>query len=198
MPLADIEEDVMAEHPGLALPARLLADGLDRVRENVHEIVAGRSEAELGWQPTPRSNSIGWLVWHLTRVLDDHLSGVATSLGHTGAEQVWLRDGWQQRFALPYPPAAHGYGQTSEQVAAFRAGADLLLGYHDATSAHARTVLASLRPEHYDTVVDQRWDPPVTAAVRLVSVLDDCCQHVGQAAYLVGLRVAWQRAGNNG
>jgi hypothetical protein len=36
-------------------------------------------------------------------------------------------------------------------------------------------------------VVDRRWTPPVTLGVRLVSVADDCLQHVGQAAYVRGL-----------
>ena len=38
-----------------------------------------------------------------------------------------------------------------------------------------------------DRVVDERWDPPVTLGVRLVSVLDDAARHVGQAQYLRGL-----------
>ena len=38
-----------------------------------------------------------------------------------------------------------------------------------------------------DRVVDERWDPPVTLGVRLVSVISDDLQHVGQAAYLRGL-----------
>ncbi len=38
-----------------------------------------------------------------------------------------------------------------------------------------------------DKVVDRRWDPPVTMGVRLVSIADDCLQHVGQAAYVRGL-----------
>jgi hypothetical protein len=35
--------------------------------------------------------------------------------------------------------------------------------------------------------VDESWNPPVTLGVRLVSVISDDLQHVGQAAYLRGL-----------
>ena len=35
--------------------------------------------------------------------------------------------------------------------------------------------------------VDQSWDPPVTLAVRLVSVVNDITQHAGQAAYAAGI-----------
>ncbi len=49
-----------------------------------------------------------------------------------------------------------------------------------------------------DRIVDTRWDPPVTAAVRLVSVIGDTMQHLGQAAYVRGLAsggtCAWHRA----
>ena len=54
---------------------------------------------------------------------------------------------------------------------------------------HARTVahLAGLSEADLDRVVDERWDPPVTLGVRLVSVISDDLQHAGQAAYLRGL-----------
>ena len=41
-----------------------------------------------------------------------------------------------------------------------------------------------------DDIVDDSWDPPVTRAVRLASVIDDAAQHSGQAVYtrrLLGL-----------
>jgi hypothetical protein len=50
-----------------------------------------------------------------------------------------------------------------------------------------RDVLAAMDHEDFDRVVDERWDPPVTAAVRLVSVVDDTAQHTGQIGYLRGL-----------
>ena len=36
-------------------------------------------------------------------------------------------------------------------------------------------------------IVDERWDPPVTLGVRLISVISDGLQHAGQAAYVRGL-----------
>ena len=57
---------------------------------------------------------MAWLVWHLTRIQDDHVAAVA------GTEQAWTAQGWVDRFALPYPPGDTGYGHSSEQVAACR------------------------------------------------------------------------------
>ena len=92
----------------------LLADAFDRVREAVHEAVEGLLEEELAYRPDADANSIAWLVWHLTRIQDDHLADVA------GVEQRWTADSWYDRFGLPFPPEAHGYGHTSDDVAAGR------------------------------------------------------------------------------
>lgn len=65
----------------------------------------------------------------------------------------------------------------------------MLLGYYDATHQVTVDYLAGLDDDDLDRVIDTRWDPPVTLGVRLVSILDDDAQHVGQAAYLRGLDV---------
>lgn len=177
----------MVEHPSFELPARLVADGFDRVNENVHAVLGGVDDSLLTWRPGPDANPVGWLVWHLSRIEDAQLAGLVEVLGLEGAGQVWVSGGWYGRFGLPYAQEATGYGQSSADVAAFHAtGADLL-GYQDAVHTQVLAVLAGLRTEHYDRIVDTRWTPNVTAAVRLVSMLDDCAQHAGQAAYVKGL-----------
>ena len=69
----------------------LLADSFERVRDAVHPAVNGLSPEELAFRPDPESNSIAWLVWHLTRIQDDHVSGL------DGAEQIWRARGWAER-----------------------------------------------------------------------------------------------------
>jgi hypothetical protein len=159
----------------------LLSDSLGRVRDDVVDVVAGLDVDQLAWRPDEESNSIAWLVWHLTRVEDDHLADVA------GIEQVWTSQGWYDRFALPFPPGAHGWGHSAAEVAAVRATADLLAGYHAAVAEMALGYVGSLEPSDLDRIVDERWDPPVSLAVRLVSVVNEVNQHLGQAAYLRGL-----------
>ena len=65
--------------------------------------------------------------------------------------------------------------------------ADLLLGYHDAVHARAVEYLQGLRDDELPRIVDRSWTPPVTLAVRLVSVANDCAQHAGQAAFVRGV-----------
>jgi hypothetical protein len=44
-----------------------------------------------------------------------------------------------------------------------------------------------LRDADLDRIVDENWNPPVTLGVRLVSVINDDLEHVGQAAFIRGL-----------
>ena len=163
--------------------ADILLDTYARVAGLVPGVVDGLSTDDLLWRPDADGNSIGWLVWHLTRVQDDHLAGVA------GDEQVYTADGWASRFGLPYADDALGYGQSSEEVGAFVLDDPALLtGYHAAVQEMTARVVERIQAaDGFDRVVDERWDPPVTVAVRLVSVVGDTMQHVGQAAYLKGL-----------
>jgi uncharacterized damage-inducible protein DinB len=159
----------------------LLVDGFDRVRGSVQEAVTGLDEDRLAFRPDPGANSVAWLVWHLSRVQDDHVAEVA------GGRQIWTAGGWVERFRLPFDVAATGYGHSAEDVGRVRATAELLAGYQDAVHASTVDYLRTLADDDYRRVVDERWSPPVTLAVRLVSVLDDTTQHAGQAAYVRGL-----------
>jgi len=64
--------------------------------------------------------------------------------------------------------------------------ADVLVEYLSVVDMRTREMLRGLSPGDLDRIVDRRWDPPVTLGVRLVSIADDCLQHVGQAAYVRG------------
>ncbi|WP_030912320.1 mycothiol transferase [Streptomyces sp. NRRL F-5126] len=159
----------------------LLIDGFGRIREVVHEAVDGLSPEDLATRLDQGANSITWLVWHLTRVQDDHMADAA------GSQQVWTSDGWSDRFDLPFKPGATGYGHSSRDVASVSGvSAELLAGYHDAV--HDRTVahLRTLGDADFERVVDDSWTPAVTLGVRLVSVMADDLQHAGQAAFVRG------------
>jgi len=166
-------------------PQELLLDAFGRVRDGVADLVTGMTAEDLAWRPGPKANSVAWLVWHLTRIQDDHVAGVA------GTDQVWTTGGWHEKLALPFDPRDTGYGHDADQVAAVRpASGRLLADYHDAVHAQTVRFLGSPEAADLDRVVDTRWDPPVTLAVRLVSVIGDDMAHLGQAQYAQGLRAA--------
>ncbi|QFG26506.1 DUF664 domain-containing protein [Actinomadura sp. WMMB 499] len=162
--------------------AELLTDAFDRIREEVHAAAAGLPADLLAFRADPDANSIAWLLWHLTRVQDDHVADVA------GTPQRWTSDGWAERFALPLDPSDTGFGHDRDDVAAVRVdSADLLTGYHDSVHAMAVGYVGGITDADLPAVVDNAWDPPVTLGVRLVSVISDCLQHTGQAAFVRGL-----------
>lgn len=158
----------------------LLVDAFGRIEETFADLAEGLDTELLHHRPGGTGNPIGWLLWHLARVQDDHVAGIA------GAPQVWEQ--WQARFGLDHGPDDIGYGHTSAQVDAVRIGdPSLLTGYHADVHRATLACLDGLDEAGLDRVVDRRWDPPVTAGVRLVSVIGDCLQHLGQAAYVKGL-----------
>ncbi|MGH7911541.1 MAG: mycothiol transferase [Candidatus Dormibacteraceae bacterium] len=161
--------------------AEVLQDAFDRVRDETRQVLAGLTREQLIARPAAQVNTVAWLVWHLVRVQDDHVSEVA------GRPQTWIAGGWAKRFALPFEDSATGYGQSAQEVGQVQVDADLLQGYLDATHAATSEFLRDLTDRDLDRIVDRRWTPPVTLGVRLVSVIADDLQHVGQAAYVRGL-----------
>ena len=161
--------------------AELLADAFGRVHEVVHEVVDGCTTEDLVVRIDREANSIAWLVWHLTRVQDDHVAAVA------GVEQAYTASGWGQRFALPFDATDTGYSHGSAQVAAVVTDGETLLGYHDAVFDATLRFVRNVTDADLDRIVDDNWDPPVTMGARLVSVIADDLQHAGQAAYVRGI-----------
>jgi uncharacterized damage-inducible protein DinB len=161
--------------------ADVLIDSFERVAQDVAAVLDGLDDQTLSARVTADANTIAWLIWHLTRVQDDHIADVA------GEEQLWTSQGFAKRFDLSFPHGDTGYGHSSEHVAKVRVSAELLGEYFDAVHARTKTYLATLSDADLERVVDDRWDPPVTLGVRLVSILNDDAQHVGQAAYVRGL-----------
>ena len=161
--------------------AELLVDAFGRVRDTVQSAVRELTPEQLAFRVDSEANSIAWLVWHLTRIQDDHIAGVAQT------EQVWTSGGWVDRFGLPFDRMAHGYGHRSADVAAVQVEPDLLTGYYDAVHEQTIRYVAGLTDADLPRIVDERWDPPVTLAVRLVSVISDDLQHAGQAAFIRGI-----------
>jgi uncharacterized damage-inducible protein DinB len=165
-------------------PAELLTDAFQRILDTATAAVDDLTDDQLVARPGRDANSIAWLVWHLARVQDDHVADVA------GTEQVWTAQDFVSRFDLPFDASAIGYGMSSEDVGHVRASAGLLADYLQAVHEATLAYLAALQPADLDRVVDERWDPPVTLGVRLVSVVSDDLQHAGQAAYVRGLLTA--------
>ena len=160
----------------------LLVEVFGRLPPLAHQAVEGAAPDELTHQLGPEANTIAWLVWHAARVMDDHVAEVM------GVDQLWADPAWAGRFGLEPDVTNTGYGHGPDEVrAVVPESPDDLLAYFDAVHARSEPWLASRTAADLDAVVDRRWDPPVTLGVRLVSVVDDCVQHLGQAAFVRGV-----------
>jgi Protein of unknown function (DUF664) len=159
----------------------LLVDHFGRIRELFVDLPDGLDVETAHHRPGGTGNPIVWLLWHTARVQDDHVAGLA------GVEQAW-HDGWVDRFGFPFDRRDIGYGHTSEKVDAVRVDRlEDLVEYHEDVHRLTLAYLDAVDSEELDRIVDHNWDPPVTAGVRVVSLLGDCLQHLGQAAYVKGL-----------
>lgn len=158
----------------------VLVDSFTRIHE-LYGVVADDLDPDvLQSRPGGSGNSVGWLLWHLSRVQDSHVAELA------GTDQAWEQ--WRDRFGLPLEPDDTGYGHSSDQVDSVKIDdPGALTGYHEDVHHLTMRYLDSVDAEGLDRIVDRHWDPPVTAGARLVSVVGDCLQHLGQAAYAKGL-----------
>lgn len=166
----------------------ILEEVFGRMPDAVRRAVDGLDADQLVVRPTAdgsgEGNSVAWLIWHLTRVQDNHVADAAH------LPELWLDQGWAERFGLDLDPSDTGYGHSSDQVEKVRpSSADLLVEYYDAVHSRTLDFIAGLGEVDLDRIVDASWDPPVTLRVRLVSVVEDCMQHAGQAAYVRGLLI---------
>lgn len=159
-----------------------LREAFERLPVLVRSVVRGLTAEQLGWRVTETANSIGWLVWHSARIQDGHIAELLD------AEQLWVDGEWARDIGLEPDPDDTGYGYTPADVAKVRPRNEkVLVDYFDAVSDRTIAFIEALTTKNLDTIIDRNWDPPVTMRARLVSVLADDLQHLGQAAYVRGL-----------
>jgi hypothetical protein len=145
----------------------------------IHQATDGLTDEQLYHQPTSDTNSIAWLIWHLSRWRDKISASVA------GEPQVWASEGWAQRFGID--PDRTGLDDTLEQVTAFSVERDLLLGY--ASAAHNALVerVSRMTPEDFGKEIEYMPGSSRPAWQALVSVMGDSSEHTGQINYLRGM-----------
>ena len=161
---------------------QIVSDALGRIQTTIRRVLDGMLPDQLYYRPAENANSIAWLVWHLTRVQDHHMSDIA------GREQLWAADGWHAKFGMTADTKNTGTGHTPEDVSKVRPDAETLQGYHDAVYERTKEVLSSLTPADMDKELDEpQYNPLPTIGVRLASIIRDNTQHAGQAAYIKGL-----------
>lgn len=140
------------------------------------------SAEQLNAHPGNHPNSIAWLLWHAGREADTQLSALS------GQPELWAQ--FRARFNLGELGDSMGYGHSAEQARQITVSdQQLLVDYLAACLSALSGYAATLGEEELDEIIDRSWNPAVTRAVRLVSIIDDASVHVGQAAYAAGTMI---------
>jgi len=143
-------------------------------------------------RPEDHCNSIAWILWHMSRVLDTFIN---TRLMFR--EQVWNKNEWVSRFNIPDNLENRGVGWTAEDVSAWNPPQkDILVGYYEEVKVIFNS---SVRDLTDDDLAESRVILPVETprlvADALGQVTWDAIAHGGQIAYLRGLFIGngWHR-----
>lgn len=161
----------------------IVSDLVTRVQRDLRVALADMPTDLLNAPVEPGANTIGWLAWHLTRSFDRNVSELRD------APQVWISEGWYARFDRSPDPGETGFGHTSAQALAFRSPrVEIVLAYNDAVvdmiDGYLRTASdADLTRDSTSPTLGRTW----TVHQRLVGVIVEGLEHVGQVSYLRGL-----------
>lgn len=169
----------------------LLIDAYEMVFSEMEHTLEGLKPEDLAWQPRPECNSIGWLAWHLSRTHDQAMSFVLKE------DQVWIKEGWYEKFNRAADPRDTGMGHAPEDVALFKPpDTGVLLDYHKAVLTRSKKYFRSLTSQDLDRVLNSKYLPPLTTlGTFLIMMLADGMRHSGQMGYVRGLRhgMGWQK-----
>ena len=162
----------------------MIMDIFDRIAAQLAQVLEDLTPKQLNQQPGRGANTIGWLIWHLTRSHDRNMSELM------GLEQLWISEGWYSRFNRKPDPAETGYRHTTKEMAAFKAPDSLtIMEYHRAVLERIKDYIANYLEE---SILEQEMYSPtfdsVSPTYRVITgIINDALQHVGQAAYVRGL-----------
>ncbi|MEE9399965.1 MAG: DinB family protein [Dehalococcoidales bacterium] len=163
---------------------QLIMDIYGRISQELEKVLDGLTVDELNQSPCPDCNSIGWLAWHLTRTQDRAIEDLM------GEEQLWVKDEWYAKFNRAPDPTDTGFGHSLEDVAAFKSpDSKTLLEYNSAVFEQTKRYINNKLSE---TDLDRKFENPTyphvpTVRPRLIGVINDNMQHVGQATYVRGM-----------
>jgi len=173
------ELDRRPDHRDVTLQA------IDDYGQQLRRVLEGLSLEEARWMPTPDSNHILWILWHMGRMEDMwawYLRGEGPS--------AWIEGGWADRLGID--AERNGSGDTIEQVRDFpdvsieevtgywQASRELLIPAVESVTAD---MLGIKRPELWPGAPDKA--PDLLFALGRIPVENG--QHTGQIAYVRGL-----------
>ena len=133
----------------MVTPMEPLLTAHQRNWEMIESALEGLDEDTMSRQPSEQCNSISWLLWHLSRVLD--------LVVHTRVRdlpQLWVTDGWHEKFGMSDDQEDRGVGWTAAQVASWSPPSkDVQMGYYLAVKEATKNFLISATPTELEKQV---------------------------------------------
>ncbi|UCD09611.1 MAG: DinB family protein [Dehalococcoidales bacterium] len=161
-----------------------ILDNLNRIQQTLTAALDSLTYEELTWQPDDEANSIGFLLWHITRCEDTYIHNLILQ-----QPQIWVSERWYDRMNLPDDPWNNGNDYTVEQLAEFRVPEMKdLLEYAEDVRRRTNNFLEDLTPEKSEEVVAQQEFGGISVGELLSYMLCELTQHIGQIAYIRGLQ----------
>jgi hypothetical protein len=144
----------------------------------------GLTREQLAWQPDPQCNSIGWLVWHYSRLLDFWVNTIVKE-----EPQLW-EQGWAEKFSRPAEPRDVGFAHNEEQLAEFEVPEPEVLNRYLEAS---RDLLVRILADQDDDLLSSTQVTNPGAGLMPLSTLFqqliwELNQHGGHIAYLRGMQ----------
>ena len=174
------------------VPTDSVIAALGRNWDMVDSALKDMDAATLAQRPNDQSNSIAWILWHMNRVVDTFI--------HTRFQekpQIWISEGWFQKYGMDRGENDRGVGWTAQQVAAWDAPSlEVQLGYYEAIKESARQYLDTVTQADLERqLVAPPVSEPRSIAILLGQMTWDNIAHGGQIAYLRGFYqgMGWHR-----
>lgn len=161
--------------------AETLRSAFNEYLSQLKRAVDGITVSEAYSQPSPNSNHIGWLVWHMARVEDRWINRILL-----GVTEEWNSGGWDTRFGLD--PESNGAGQSLEEVLAMpQIPVSELLEYYEAVRARSIAYLDTVK----DADLEREYEHPrfgvITGSWIVGHIIVEESQHTGQVALIRGM-----------
>jgi uncharacterized damage-inducible protein DinB len=157
----------------------LLLRSLEESNGYLTRALNGLTQEEATWSPSPECNSIAFILWHMTRVEDFFVNRVIRR-----EKELYETKKWQEKLGTP----VKAYGYTVEELRTWPAPKlEILREYANSVRENTLAFLNSISPERLSEVPRPDRSPD-SIGVTLGHVTTEIALHVGQIAYLRGVK----------
>lgn len=159
----------------------ILKTGFSECSEHLDNALNDLTPEERRFQPTPESNHIDFILWHMVRAEDTLLN-----LAILRRPELWERESWAEKLGIF--DEGNGYGFSSEQSSGIAAyPLDGLMEYRGAVRAETIGYIDSLTEADLSHLPNPRR-PEFPVGETLKHIIVEISQHVGQIAYIRGMQ----------